>query len=673
MKNNFLSAILLLAGFGVSLFAGNVNAQTHCKGALIVNEISNGMIGAKEFVELVPAACGTCTDDSVDISRWIIDDNNGVFSGGPAASGLGISPGHLRLTNSAFWQNFPLNRYLVLFNALDADSSNSDFTSALGVNFFDNGSAIFVAVGHSNLVERKTTTPTANTPASNLYCDNGVYTVDSNSWSTIGLRNSRNGDGIQVRCPGCTNGFSGEPSFYHGFSYGDTMEHVTNTDGFFDGAHLEFDVDDTIGGTNRSFFLLAGVNIGADANWSFDAAEFGSPGAGNTVENIAFVDSVRAGLITFPCCPLPVIDTTPVKGVLMITEYSNGPSGNCEYVELLVAACGGSDVDSVDIRGWIIDDNSGNMNTTRTCTTGVGISSGHLKLTEGDVWKKVPVGAILVLFNGGDNCNNFVDDGADNNNDSIYYLAVGSNVNVVRATAKPTTSDCGYCTAAYAVGTTANAWPTIGLGNDRDGIQVRCPGCTDLNPGASNFYHGISYGTLFSAVTATASDLGAAYTSGTMGGKRAIFFQGDQPGNSANWQTSAASTADVGIVRRAFRDSVIAGQYNFPCCAVGMAGASASPFQQSASSSNEMEAGATQLYPNPATDVLNIKTNRTEGFTVKIVDLTGKTVFVQSFDATQGTATVSISTSELPAGLYIYNISSNGSESSASGRLMIKR
>ncbi len=44
---------------------------------------------------------------------------------------------------------------------------------------------------------------------------------------------------------------------------------------------------------------------------------------------------------------------------LIINELSQGPSGNKEYVELLVTGtptCGGAN--TVDLRGWIIDDNN---------------------------------------------------------------------------------------------------------------------------------------------------------------------------------------------------------------------------------------------------------------------------------------------------------------------------
>ena len=47
---------------------------------------------------------------------------------------------------------------------------------------------------------------------------------------------------------------------------------------------------------------------------------------------------------------------------LIINEFSNGPSGSQEYVELVVVdtSSGNSNCSNcIDLRGWIIDDNNG--------------------------------------------------------------------------------------------------------------------------------------------------------------------------------------------------------------------------------------------------------------------------------------------------------------------------
>ena len=86
---------------------------------------------------------------------------------------------------------------------------------------------------------------------------------------------------------------------------------------------------------------------------------------------------------------------------LIINEVSNGPSGLQEYVEFVVVDasatydCTGSSPPCVDIRGWIYDDNSGYHGTS-------GIASGCARFTNDPLWACVPVGTIILLYNGVD-------------------------------------------------------------------------------------------------------------------------------------------------------------------------------------------------------------------------------------------------------------------------------
>ncbi len=84
---------------------------------------------------------------------------------------------------------------------------------------------------------------------------------------------------------------------------------------------------------------------------------------------------------------------------LIINEVSNGPSGLQEYVEFVVVDasatydCTGSVPPCVDIRGWIYDDNSGYHGAS-------GIASGCARFTNDPLWSCVPVGTIILLYNG---------------------------------------------------------------------------------------------------------------------------------------------------------------------------------------------------------------------------------------------------------------------------------
>src|SRR5690606_8974811 len=180
--------------------------------------------------------------------------------------------------------------------------------------------------------------------------------------------------------------------------------------------------------------------------------------------------------------PPPV---TP-KGSLVITEFSNGPStangsasGECEYVELYVTRCAlYPDAEEVDIRGWIIDDNAGNFNSSG-CTTGVGITTGHLRFADVAAWANVPVGTVIVLFNGADNCYDFT---VNESGTGPYFINANS-TSLLQWTGSGATpnsgGDCDYCGNSYTA-TGASAWTSVmGLGNTADAIQVRCPDCPE--------------------------------------------------------------------------------------------------------------------------------------------------------------------------------------------------
>jgi hypothetical protein len=61
---------------------------------------------------------------------------------------------------------------------------------------------------------------------------------------------------------------------------------------------------------------------------------------------------------------------------IIINEFSNGPSGTKEYMEFLTVGCPGQ---TVDIRGWIFDDNNGDFSGGPT--TGIGIALGHSRFS----------------------------------------------------------------------------------------------------------------------------------------------------------------------------------------------------------------------------------------------------------------------------------------------------
>lgn len=71
-------------------------------------------------------------------------------------------------------------------------------------------------------------------------------------------------------------------------------------------------------------------------------------------------------------------------------------------------------------------------------------------------------------------------------------------------------------------------------------------------------------------------------------------------------------------------------------------------------SSNEVVVTALNVYPNPATDQLNVVFDATSASTVELTDLTGKVVSSQSANA--GANTISFNVANVNAGVYFVNI-----------------
>lgn len=106
--------------------------------------------------------------------------------------------------------------------------------------------------------------------------------------------------------------------------------------------------------------------------------------------------------IVFGLVLLSFLIVNPLQSqTLIINEVSNGPSGSTEYVEFIVIDtvisydCTGSAPPCVDIRGWIIDDNSGYHGTS-------GVASGAARFSNDPLWSCLPLGTIILVYNGND-------------------------------------------------------------------------------------------------------------------------------------------------------------------------------------------------------------------------------------------------------------------------------
>lgn len=390
-----------------------------------------------------------------------------------------------------------------------------------------------------------------------------------------------------------------------------------------------------------------------------------------TYHNLS-IGATASAIVSYPTPPTP-------KGVLVVTEISNGPTGDCEYVVMAVANCvNNNNADSVNIQGWILDDNAGNFNAARTCQPGAGISQGHYRLAYDKMWSKVAVGSVIVLYNRDATCYTLPStiDGPDAAN--IYWQPVGGtpaspyyNPHIERYDAAPSSSVCSYCSAEGAnIYTSSSSWnSTVGLEDIGDAFQVRCPGCTgkssssdEVRPTAA-FYHGFGYGSgkisnPFQSIPASTTHLGGPVHNLPSGAGKKFYFTGTTTadlGNPLFWTMDNATAADpVGMLRNGFIKRIYEHQLSLPCC-----GARLSSADSGTANKSPMTAGAATTstpvtaYPNPAADVLYIEFPANGHVTVRLTDITGR--IIEEQEVANKTRAI-FDVHSLQPGLYLYQV-----------------
>jgi len=217
---------------------------------------------------------------------------------------------------------------------------------------------------------------------------------------------------------------------------------------------------------------------------------------------------------------------------LFVNEISNGTSGSKEFIELVVdaGACG-----TMDLRGYIIDDNNGADDGTcqgfsTSTSTGQGIAQGHYMFDSIPAWQNIPNGSIILIYNSLDKNPKIPADDEDDTSpkDSIYILPITSS-KIKRCTSIPSGSagNCAYKGQTYIAPT---AWTSIGMRNSGDAGQVRYPD--------GSYCHGISYG---SSMTGGPDNLKVSSSSGK---RKCYYFNDGDYRNVVNFSVGAAGSAD---------------------------------------------------------------------------------------------------------------------------------
>jgi len=174
---------------------------------------------------------------------------------------------------------------------------------------------------------------------------------------------------------------------------------------------------------------------------------------------------------------------------LVVNEFSQGPAGSQEFIELVVVGTKTCTDSTADISNYIVDDNCGWYGAP-----GYGFTSGFYRFKNCTTWQKVPYGSIIVLYNASDpNPLLPPPDSTDANKDFIYIVPIATTGSSnLESNPQPAAADVNfvYPTTGY-VPTSSALWQfTIGYNNTGDAINIVSPG--DL----TSPHFSISYGPL---------------------------------------------------------------------------------------------------------------------------------------------------------------------------------
>lgn len=270
----FIYSLFLFFGISLSCFAQN---------QLMINEVSQGPSGVKEYVEFVAAGNLSCEEDenTLDLRGIIFDDNNGYFATG---SGTGIASGAVRFASIPLFQAVPTGTIIVVFN----DSDPNPLIPASDLSLNDGNCRLIIPVS-SNLLEWQTETPTTS---STIYTASS-WTTGASSWSPLGMANSD--DSFQIR----SNTLDATPN--HSVSWGNN---TTNSIIYFPSA----------GGKVFSFTNNFSNDFNTQVNWTNGNVGIDeTPGEANNPANENWILSMNAacrggelnlnGIVSYTSCP----------------------------------------------------------------------------------------------------------------------------------------------------------------------------------------------------------------------------------------------------------------------------------------------------------------------------------------------------------------------------------
>lgn len=432
--------------------------ESSCFGGIVINEIHIDATGTQQWIELLVVGDPADPAAPVNLEGWLIDDNNGDFT--PNSGSNGLSQGALGL--GANWSSVNPGAIILIYNENDKDP-NLPPDDHLDIN----GDDIFILAGNHWSLFGCSDFPSAGS-SSYILCDGA-----SPSWDYVQI--DITGDAVQVRAP--------DKSLYHGFSFGDFVAPFPK---FTCGAD-SWNINGPV--TSASFAFTCGDWF--DSNNFFRNDDDTRTGGGvNRRSNLVTISKLRTQdyFYYIPDTTIHCVDPSVVglptgtcaagPGVVINELYQGeGANSNQEWVEFIVLGDPNDPEVTVDLEGWLFDDNNGEFEGGGNLT---GITQGALGF--GADWATVPPGSIIVIYNEANRDPNIpVDDPNDANGDGVYILPA-NHASLYACSAVPNQGTTTYvpCNGVAA------SWSYVSLSESGDAFQVRSPG--------GNFFQGIAFG-----------------------------------------------------------------------------------------------------------------------------------------------------------------------------------
>lgn len=216
-----------------------------------------------------------------------------------------------------------------------------------------------------------------------------------------------------------------------------------------------------------------------------------------------------------------------------MNEVSQGEAGNMEYVEFVVVDtsvtydCASGLPPSIDIRGWIFDDNSGYHGST-------GVAAGAVRFSFDNTWAVVPLGTIILIYNDADPNPELPADDISMSDGNCQIVAPISNTTLFESNATtPGAIACSYPATGWTPG---GDWSNTLLRNGGDCARiVDLSGCEVFSVcwGDNNLNTQIYFA-------------GGA-TSATSSTNTVYYFNDVDPEVQANWSIGCADPVSCGV------------------------------------------------------------------------------------------------------------------------------